>query len=173
MLDGERWLEIEEFPNYMISNRGHVYGVHRREEKRVVRNQQGLLMVQLIRNRQTSMRSVALLVARAFVPEEDSRFNTPIHLDGNRENCDAENLAWRPRAFAIAYHRQFGSDDFYNPGSAVMDVETGERFNDTRDASVRYGLIRIHIFLAATNGTSVFPTGQEFVIINKRTKLAI
>ena len=170
MSDRERWEEVPEFPDYMVSDQGHIYSIPRREERRLTMNQWGIVMVQFTRDRKQFTRSVALQVARAFVPNEEPRFDTPIHLDGNKENCSAENLAWRPRAFAIQYHRQFGSDDFHVPGSPVMDVETGEEFADTRALAIRYGLIRSHIFVAIANGLKVFPTGQEFVIINNVIK---
>ena len=170
MSDRERWEDIPEFPDYMVSDQGRIYSIPRREERRLNKNQWGILMVQFTRDKKQFTRSVALQVARAFVPIEDVRFDTPIHLDGNKENCSAANLAWRPRAFAVQYHRQFGSSDFQAPGSTVMDVETGEIFDDTRAAAIRYGLIRSHIFVAIANGLKVFPTGQQFVIIKKEVK---
>ncbi len=168
-----RWEYLEDFPEYLISEQGEVYNARRSKLRKLMVNQQGVVMVQLAREDGHYTRSVALLVARAFLPKDDPRFNTVIHLDGRKEHCHVTNLAWRPRAFAVAYHRQFGQPEFEASGSPVVVSETGERFDDSRLAAIKYGLLRNHVMVSATNGTPVFPTGQTFIIINERMKHAI
>jgi hypothetical protein len=91
-------------------------------------------------------RSVSRIVSEAFVtrkkPWDDPEiFNTPIHLDGDRLNCRATNLRWRPRWFAIEYHKQFSYPGFFD-GASVEVIETGRVFRTIGDLCVHYGILR-------------------------------
>jgi len=97
-------------------------------------------------NGRTVTRSVAKMVSETFVVREKpwddpSIFNTPIHLDGNRINCGAWNLKWRPRNFAIEYHRQFLNDGFDNNVCPIEVMETGRIFKTVRDFCMYYGVL--------------------------------
>ncbi len=110
-------------------------------------------------------RSVAVLVGNAFILTARSRkFDTPINLDGDRTNNRAINLAWRPLWFARKYHQQFliGPQGFGRP---VQNIDTGEVFKTTWDASILLGLLERELVVAILNRTYVFPLYQTFQLL--------
>lgn len=120
-------------------------------------------MITLAASSRVLTRGLALLVADAFVPNEDERpFGTPINLDGDRMNCRADNLLWRPRWFAIKFHRQFFYPDFHNIYRPFQIVQTGERFIGVKDPAIKYGLFYVDIFNSANRDEPIFPTNQVF-----------
>jgi hypothetical protein len=158
------WVKIPEFSNYSINQRGEVRNDDLGHLMRITQNQAGVAMVGLTRDKIQYRRGVAHLVAEMFLdPHPYETFTTPINLDGDRMNCRLENLMWRPRWFAVKYHKQF---EIKRPRQTpVVDIKTGEEFPDTREAAVKYGLLDKEIFLAAKAKTYVFPTFQEFRLI--------
>lgn len=161
----ERWLRIYDFPEYAISTLGRVRNENTDRILALTINQQGIMQVGLTRDYKQFKRSVALLVAKHFLPPPNpTSFDTPIHLDGDRANCEVENLVWRPRWFAIKYHQQFenGERGFEVP---IEDVATGEKFETSWDAATKFGLIDKEILVATLNRTYVWPTYQRFRVI--------
>lgn len=159
----EEWDEIEEFPNYLVSNWGNVYNMKRGEMRRQFLTQRGYNAVTIFKDGRPYTRSVALLVAKSFVPNPDERrFDSIISLDGNRLECYFENLMWRPRPFAIRYHKQFDEKTFLTHRRPVRNVDTWERFPRLQDATMKYGLIFNHAFIAVCNGEMTWPTMQRY-----------
>jgi hypothetical protein len=159
----EIWAEIDDFPGYSVSSLGNV--VNNQSGHVLTRsvNQNQVLYVGLARDRQKCQRSVAVLVANAFLPEpKESHFDTPTHLDGDRMNCYADNLVWRPRWFAIRFHRERLDPPFPNWRQAIRVVETGEVFPTPEECARKYGLLAKDIHLAIMNEDFVFPTWFEF-----------
>jgi hypothetical protein len=161
----ERWETIERFPNYSVSNHGRV-----RFDKtgRILRcnvNQYGLLQVGLMHDGIQRHRSVPLLVARAFLPDVPGPFDTPINLDGDRHNNHVDNLVWRPRWFAVKYNQQFRYPSEWHIDSPIMDLKTHEISKNSLECVKRYGLLEKDLYLALYNRTYVWPTYQEFVVI--------
>lgn len=138
----------------------------------LTRNQRGIVQVGMMKGHEQHKRSVALLVARAFLPDPNDGeevqhpFDTPINLDGDRTNNHRENLMWRPRWFAIAYHQQFKQrvPQILLP---IRETRTGEIFETSRHAAVQHGLLEREIVLAVLNRTFVFPTYQYFEVIEE------
>lgn len=156
------WTQLGSFPDYEIHDSGAVRRLRTGRPVAPSINQQGNLYVGLSRDKQQHKRSLALLVAMQFLDRPpNSRFDTPIHLDGDKKNCVADNLMWRPRHFAIKYHQQFwnGKRGFIVP---VYEVNSGETFKTSWVAALKYGLIDHDILTAAINRTVVFPTGMHF-----------
>jgi hypothetical protein len=108
-------------------------------------------------------RSVSGLVAQAFLDDpvrED--FNTPIHLDGDRKNCRADNLEWRPRWFAVNYHKERLNPPFPKWTRDIRLMDTLEIFDNPSQAAVKYGLLERDIHKAIVQGLTVFPFNYEF-----------
>ena len=85
---------IPGFEDYSITSEGTVYSYKwgRRIEKAQILNH-GHVVVFFTKNGYPYQRSVALLVARAFIPKpEISRMVR--HKDGNKWNNSADNLEW-------------------------------------------------------------------------------
>jgi hypothetical protein len=104
----EIWSTIDEFPQYSISNYGNVRNDLTGHLLAPNPNNHGHIKINLmdLRTREKYTRSVALLVATAFVVPPDRRSDCIIVLDGNLSNVTAWNLAWRPRGFAWEYTHQ-------------------------------------------------------------------
>jgi hypothetical protein len=164
----EKWLPIMEFENYAVSNLGRVCNLKRDSLMTITSNNQGIAKVglQYPSGRLTS-RSVAVLVAEAFLKREREAFNSPINRDGDRMNCRADNLLWRPRWFAVKFHRQFLSDVFRGESRPFMEVDTRERFTDFITPCVSYGLYYIDVILSYVNNQQVFPTHQQFRLLEE------
>jgi hypothetical protein len=158
----EDWIEIPDFPAYLVSNLGNVMNAHHRRAVMPTNNQYGILRVGLWRNGKTQTRALATLVADAFVPRPDPKYDTPIHLNGNRRDCRAENLVWRPRWFAIKYHKQFGTPRFELTDIPVKDVGTDQFYPTIRDACVAHGLLWGDVVRSYISDKPTFPTGQQF-----------
>lgn len=165
----EKWKDLLEFPSYAVSDYGRIINKDTERIKVPSLNQNGVAHVLLMQNLKQFRRSVALLVAKAFLPvPKVEHFDTPINLNGDRLDNRAANLAWRPRWFAIKYHQQFFQDDPEHRGfnQPVELIQTGERFETSWDAAVKYGLLDKEIFVATFNQTYVFPTGHRFRVID-------
>lgn len=158
----EEWLELDGFPDYVISSLGNVFNIKTKAPRSFSRNQQGLVKVTLSRNGQLHTRSLAVLVAQTFVPDHNSVFDTPIHLDGDRWNNCASNLAWRPRWFAIKYHQQFREVAFHKISLSLELIQTQEKFFGVMDPCIKYGLCYMDVILSYTNNSRVFPLEFQF-----------
>lgn len=164
----EVWREIYDFPGYSVSNMGRVRNDDTGRIMAQTRNQAGILQVGLMGPRTQHKRSVALLVANAFLPTwESDAFDTPIHLNGDRSDCRAENLMWRPRSFAVRFHRQFKTGRI-SVRQTIEDVKTGQRYRNSMAVASRFGLLDRDIAEAIETRSKVWPTYQEFRVVNDR-----
>lgn len=85
---------IPGFEDYSVTSDGRVFSYkwHRKKEK-VPRDRNGHLSVDFCKHSYRYHRSVAMLVAKAFIPKpEVSRMVR--HKDGNLRNNDMSNLEW-------------------------------------------------------------------------------
>lgn len=161
----ELWVELDEFPNYSVSNMGEVVNIKTGTPIKPSRNQNNVPKVTLQKQRIATTISLAVLVATTFVPGKIDYYDTPIHLDGNRSNCRADNLVWRPRWYAIKYHRQFMMDDFYRSSMRVQDVETGLIFDTPREAALYFGAYYLDIVMGAVSGDEIALLRRKFIQI--------
>lgn len=158
----ERWAEISEFPGYSVSDHGQVKRLDTKTLLSPTTKPGGLHMVGLMKDKQHFKRSLPLLVARAFVPPHPyPKFDTPIHLDGDRSFNHWTNLMWRPLWFARRYMQQF-SDGHQTWDTTIEDVETHIVYQDSWSAAVHHGLLDMEIVMSMLNNTYVWPTGQVF-----------
>lgn len=160
------WEQIPNFEGYAVNEEGQVQNMITRYLLSQSVNQYGVVMVFLRKNGQQYTRGVAKLVATAFLePHPQPAFDTPIHLDGDRTNSHVRNLAWRPRWFAISYHRQFAQRPPDSDGIPVINTTTGEEFDSHWEVAMKYGALPAEVLLAAHNRTYVFPVYQEFRLL--------
>lgn len=168
MADNGDWKPVEGFPGYSINSLGQVC---RDSTGRLLiprYNQYGVPYVGLMRDWEQCIRSLPRLVARAFLPRPNEIFDTPVQIDGDRSNCRADNLMWRPRWYAVLYNRQF-EDRYENPIEApVRAVNEGERFPNSLAAACRYGLLEREVVLSIVNRTPAWPTYQYFELVYMR-----
>lgn len=161
----ELWEPIPLFPDYSVSNFGRVRSDKSERILSLNLTQYGLVQVGMMREGVQRHRSVPLLVAKAFVPEPGGPFDTPINLDGDRWNNHVDNLLWRPRWFAIKYNQQFRYP-YPNPiHEPLVDLKTGVVSANSRACSRQYGLLEQDLVLSILNRTYVWPTYQEFGVV--------
>lgn len=159
------WETLEEFPDYAISTHGHVVNMKRGgSDVRTSPNQYGHIRVGLVKDRVQHTRSLAQLVAQTFLdPPKEEHFNTPIHLDGDLYNCRADNLMWRPRAFAIRYHKQFDSNTFLDPQPIKLEeLDTGTVYESVKEACIENGLYWFDVTKSYIEETFTPITFQHF-----------
>jgi hypothetical protein len=157
----EEWIPLRDYPGYSASHLGRIRNDTRERVLAIVKTQSRHTYVGLMQNGEQVKRSVANLVASAFVSNpRPHQFTTPIHRDGDVANSEADNLLWRPRWFAIKFTQQFRKD--LDAPSPVRDRETGEVFEDLWIPVMRYGLLYMDILLSIPNRTVLFPTLQAF-----------
>lgn len=164
----EEWRSIEEFPDYQVSESGVVYNAHNHRPLKARMNNRGLLFVQPVLDQIQYSRGLALIVAQAFVNKEREHFDTVIHKDGDRTNCAAYNLAWRPRWFAIKYHKQFDIDGrILSCLLPIRNCNTMEEFANGEEACLKYGMHGGELSVGIANSTPVFPYFHRYEIIEE------
>lgn len=163
----ENWKPIENFPGYSVSDNGNVRTDKSGRILVLSVNQYELVQVGLMRDGAQKHRSVPLLVAKAFLPEVPGPFDTPINLDGDRHNNHIDNLMWRPRWFAIKYNRQFKYPYEHPILTPVVELKTGEISPNSFSCAQRYGLLEEELVFSILNRTYVWPTYQEFGLLEE------
>lgn len=150
----EYFTELPEYPGYFVSTRGEVENDRGNAMARSY-NQQGIATVYLMVEGKQVARSVAVLVASMFVQQTEDlsdRVPSVIHLDGDRRNCNADNLQWRSRAVAIAYHKDFQKNISGMWRDPILLVETEEIFATPLEAAMTYGIPQSEIRKSIMNG---------------------
>ncbi len=139
----EVWREIEEFEQYKISSLGRlVHRGHPDRGKAYRLNHQGFPVVALFKVDMGSrqyIRQLNRLVAQAFLPEPSYQRDALWHIDGNLENCAADNLKWEMRARVLEWndmHRD-GVAQFKTP--KVENVATGEIYLNAFECAMAVG----------------------------------
>lgn len=158
------WVPVPGFPMYSVNRLGQVRkdSNHRLLKPKV--NQYGVAFVGMQRDRMKYQRGLARIVAQCFLPATNEFFDTPINLDGDRMNCAADNLAWRPRWFAVLYNRQF-QHQYENPiMQEIVDLDSGDRYPDSFSVCPVFGLLERDVVLSILNRTYTWPTYQRFAL---------
>lgn len=162
----EVWDDVSGFPGYIVSDQGQVCNERTGRMLTQTVNQQGIVRVGLVKDGVQYKCSVSLLVANRFSePPYATRCNTIIHKDGDRLNNRYDNLAWRPRPFAIQYHKQFVKvyrNRIYRP---LVLVESEEVFYQGSWPVVpKYGVLENAVCMSAWNQgrIKVFPINATF-----------
>lgn len=159
------WHELEEFPDYAVSSLGEIHNIKSGMPRRTSINQQGIVKISLYQGRELITRSVAVMVAEAFCEGQTEFFNTPIHLDGDRENCRADNLMWRPRWFAVQYHRQFQNEVFHKMDVHIEELGTGKEYYSVKEACMDLGLYYNDVYRSYLYEQQIRLTRHEFALV--------
>ena len=166
----QEWASLEKqgFPGYEISNDGLIRNERTLRLLKMSANQEGIVRCGLMKRDQGTQATVSVLrlVATMFVPGRSATFGTPMQLDGNRANVRADNIVWRPRWFAVAYMRQFAESSEPEYNAKIYDVESDERFANSREAAMKNGLLESVITKSVVNGSPCFPTWQIFARVS-------
>lgn len=158
------FVPIEDFPGYAVNPEGVVINFETEREMVLSPTENGDLTVGLMRDGVQHRRSVKGIVARTFVEGQTQRFDTPILLDGDKHNLNADNIVWRPRWFAWKYANQFSEPypDWYYRGPIMSG---NMRYHAILEAAMIHGLLCNDIRMSIHNESPVFPTRQVFYSI--------
>lgn len=157
---------IRDFPTYEVTNYGRFFNVRTGREMKLSPTMNGDLTVGFMKDGHQFRFSAKGLVARTFVEGESEIFNTPILLDGDKNNLRADNMVWRPRWFAWHYTRQFYEIPnwyFYGP---IADLSTLREYHNFIEVAVTHGLLCQNILQSIYNDILTFPTRQKFAYVN-------
>ena len=158
----ELWAPVEDYPNYIVSNEGAIRSELTGREMHARPNQTGVMNVSLENEFGRTTRSLAVVVASAHCKRQPyPHFNTVIHLDGDRRNCHADNLDWRPRWFAIQFHKQFLRLPYVDT-QPFVEMHTGEVYRSPLHAAIAHGLLEAQVIGSFANGEPVSMTGDQF-----------
>lgn len=155
---------IEGFPDYVIDRDGSVYNANTGLKRKPSATQRGSLKITLFLEGRAYTKSLALLVAKAWLynDHDPEIFDTPIHLDNDNLNPNVNNLKWRPRWFAVKYHAQYWNTEFRFSQIPVQDVQTGVIYQGLIEPCQRFGLLYSDVLDSCNRGTEVFPTFKTF-----------
>lgn len=159
----EEWTDVPDFPEYSISNYGRVRSIRLDRLLAWSPIYYNIPTVGMMRDGVQMRRSVPVLVCRAFIPQPAPHFDTPIHLDGDRTNCRVDNLAWRPRWFAINYHKERQNVTYPEWTKDFRLLETGELFGHPSEAAMKYGELERQIHRSLYAGRETFPHNHHYV----------
>lgn len=164
----EVWRRIPEFPNYEISNFGHIHNLRTDRRMRSSVNNFGHVKISLVseHDNRRYTRSVAKLVAEAFVRPPTVLCDQVMVLDGDFTNLVATNLVWRPEWFVWRYTHQLKVPQpiFYR-NLSVLNVTTGDIYDSIVDAGMAEGILFEDIWVSTYTGKSVFPHRCTYKII--------
>jgi len=158
----ELWSQIPEFPTYAISTHGRIRNTETYRSLKTSINARGIVKVGLMFGGVQHTRSVAVLVAEAFVPGRSEMMDTPVHIDGDPHNNRRDNLIWRPRWFAYAYRKQFIEASTNNKRGPVYDLTTQQWHDTVIDAAVSNVLLVKDIMRSIMSKEECWPTRNVF-----------
>lgn len=161
----ERWAELSEFPDYAVSDQGEIHNIKTGMPRRTSVNQNGVVKISMYKGRELHTRSVGVLVAEAFCEGQTHIFNTPMHLDGDRNNCRADNLMWRPRWYAIKFHSQFDVRDFHHMDVEIEDLDSQAHYNSVKECCIAEGHHYEAVYRSYIHGDRMPFTGQVFHLV--------
>ena len=166
----EEWAVIPEFPLYSISTHGRVANNGTGRILSTNPNNFGHIQVKLYPAQGSARnRSVALLVAQAFIEPPDPLCDNVILLDGNLQNVHVDNLALRPRWFAWKYARQLHVEH-HKPYHAmpIYCEDTDRTYPSTIACGMEHGLLFREIWNAAWRGgyPGVYPFRWRFRLVD-------
>lgn len=158
----ERWKVIPEFPRYSVSSFGRVRNDKTERILTPQPNQYDVMMVGLMREGVQFKRSVPLLVSDAFLTPAFPHFDTPINLNGHRNDNRVDNLTLRPRWYAVLFNQQF-KEPYDEPiTKSIRDTDSGAIYPNSFAVATHFGLLEKDVVLSILNNTIVWITYQRF-----------
>jgi hypothetical protein len=155
-MNTDEFVQVQSAPRYMVARNGEIFSINRPETPlKHQRLKDGSLSLRLNCEGVTKTLLVRRIVAEAFCPGRNDIFNTVIHKDCNKDNCNADNLVWRPRSFAFDYIKQFqktgNGPDSWRKHNPILCVDTGVVYNCVFDACYDLGLLAWEVVMSAMN----------------------
>lgn len=114
------WRVIEEFPNYIISEKGDIFKIKGRRSNIMMKckeDKDGYYYIGLRNENGRFFRRVHQLVAKAFIPNDNKDFDIVNHKDGNKKNNHFLNLEWCD----VSYNTKYSFDKLGREGVHSTD----------------------------------------------------
>lgn len=155
---------IDGFDDYVITKAGDVVNVQSGLLRKPSRTQAGAIKITLFLNGKPRTKSLSLVVAKAWVynDHDPEIFDTPIHLDNDPSNVHADNLMWRPRWFAVKYHKQYWQAEYRYSETRVIDDQTGDEYKSLVEVCQKFGFLYVDVLNSCTRNEYVFPSYKIF-----------
>ena len=161
----EHWLDIEDFNDYEVSDKGRIRNANTGRQLGIYDNGHGVLQVVMKRNRQAVCRSVHRLVASAFIhPAPDD--SVPMHIDDDWTNNSADNLVWKPRWFAVKRTKQ-AMRSYPRDMRPIFMVKTGGIYSNALECAKMIGGLEDLVLLTAQNEYGATYLGSQFEFYNE------
>lgn len=160
------WYTLPDFPDYEINQYGAIYNNRTGSLMRVSPTNHGHQKISLLgRDGIRHTRSVAVLVADAFVDRPSPMCDHVIVKDGNLSNVSASNLAWRPRGFSWEYTHQLKvQQPLHYCNLRVTNLMANVEYTSIVHAGMVEGLLFKDIWRSTYSGSHVYPYGHVFEI---------
>lgn len=165
----DQWKYVADFPGYSVNALGQVRNDS--SERLLIQrfNQYDVPYVGLMRDWKQYIRSLPRLVAQAFLPAPPAGYSTPtpVQIDGDRTNCQVDNLVWRPRWYAVLYNNQFKGEWYDHPIQVpIRSLSDGQVYSTSLEAGCQYGLLEREVVLSVIKSIPTWPTYQYFELAN-------
>lgn len=121
-MNNETWKQIEDYPNYFVSNTGKIRNVKTGKELIQGLLPNGYLRVHLKQDGKDYSRYVHRLVAQAFIPNPLG-LDTVDHLDGNKLDNRVDNLRWLSNHDNVSrFHKEQASEEWKKHQTQVHKI---------------------------------------------------
>ena len=147
-MNNEVWKQLEDYPNYFVSNTGKIRNVKTGRELSQYLMPNGYLSLHLHKNNKEKGFLVHRLVAETFI-DNSNNCDTVDHLNGIKTDNRAENLQWLSRSDNVKrfyevqiteeQRKEFKTNLQKSIGRQVQCIETGKIYKSTREADKEYG----------------------------------
>ena len=105
--EGEHWVKVDEYPEYLVSNTGKIKNKFGKLLKGAI-NKKGYATIGLTnKNNERIFTRVHRIVAMGFIPNPNN-YPDVNHIDGNKLNNKASNLEWCTKKQNIEHARKIG-----------------------------------------------------------------
>lgn len=142
MIHEEEWRVLSEFPEYQVSNLGRIVHKERPNTARKVNiNHQGFPTVVLFDKEHSGsryVRQVNKLVATTFLGPPPRGQDAVWHIDGDLENCQADNLKWDMRARVLEWNEMNRLGHPRIKTGPVMHTASGKVFNNAYECGLHF-----------------------------------
>ena len=155
-MEKEEWRNIDEFPDYKISNFGRVMNNKTGYIKKPSIGKRGYYVYSMQKDGKSYLRTTHIMLARSFIPNPQN-LEQINHIDGNKLNCSIENLEWvSPRdnmlhARKMGLHKSDGDKEtaqYSLDGNQLINV-----YKSASEAARQTGLSRSNICSVARGNT--------------------
>lgn len=161
----EIWKQIPEFPDYEVSNYGRIAKIGSDRPMRMSFTGHGHGKISLLCDGDRRTRSVALLVAQAFVEPPNELCDTVMVLNRHFEECAAYNLVWRPAWFVQNYSRQFKNQvPIHFQNLPITNVTRGINYPNIIETAMAEGLLFKDIWVSTYSESVVWPVMCQYVV---------